>query len=74
MDQATRNIITNKLGTLMMANAELAAENMELAKREKEHLERIKALKTEVDRLMALADQPCLPLPGEQPANGVGVH
>ena len=57
MKDQTREFIINKLGTLMLANAELAAENLTLAKRESEHLKHIGMLKAELARWQEAANQ-----------------
>jgi hypothetical protein len=52
-----RDIVINKLGTLMLANAELAAENVAILKREVEHLKHIEMLKAELKRWQETANQ-----------------
>jgi hypothetical protein len=52
-----RDIIIQKLGTLMLANAELAAENVECLKREAEHLKHIEILKAELKRWQEAANE-----------------
>jgi len=61
MEKQTRDIIINKLGTLQMANAELAAENLLLAKREKDHLAHVEMLKAELARWQQAAAKPDAP-------------
>lgn len=50
MDNTTRQVVINKLGTLMMANAELAATNAVLAKQVSDHEQHIGMLKAELAR------------------------
>lgn len=50
MDGTIRSILSTKLGSIMLANAELAAENMRLAAKEKEHLQHIEMLQAELSR------------------------
>ncbi|MBS0244194.1 MAG: hypothetical protein JSS20_18645 [Proteobacteria bacterium] len=61
MDKTRQQVIA-KLGTLMLANAELAAAIEDLT-------EQVRALTLENEALKAAATEPGLPL-----ANGAGVH
>jgi hypothetical protein len=52
-----KEILINKVGTLMWANAELAAQNFECLTREKEHLQHIAMLKAELKRWQDAANE-----------------
>ena len=76
MDKTTTDIIVNKLGTMQFANAELAAQNIDLSRKLAEALSENKRLQ---DQLAALKVTPLSNLPanpyGEgDEANGAGVH
>lgn len=66
MDSNTRQVIINKLGTLMFANSELAAENAALRHANGEHQKHIDMLKAELARwqqdAQKAAEAPQLPL------------
>ena len=51
MDQNAKAFIVNKLGALMLSNAELAAENMELVKRGKDKDVVIAELRKQIEKL-----------------------
>lgn len=51
MDQTTRAIVINKFGTLMLANAELATENLELTRRGNDKDAAIAELRAEIEQL-----------------------
>jgi hypothetical protein len=61
MDAATRQVVTIKLGTLVLANAELAAENSVLRKLLAERDQRIAALQSELESLQQGAQRPAGP-------------
>ena len=77
MDKIVREVLTNKMGALMVANAELVAQNAVLGQHAKTQQEEITRLKARVEMLEQAAKEPRLPLldKGEgDEANGAGVH
>ena len=66
MDDRTRNIVIKKLGTLMLANSELAAENIQLGSQ-------LQAQAVEITRLQAqIAEFVKAPEPPKARPEGAG--